>query len=718
MNDICMFCFQIKGQYEVCPYCGHVEGTPPAQPYYLHEGTVLAEHFLVGPVIGEGKSGITYRCYDQNLGVMVAIKEYFPFGMATRASGSTDVGLVSPGDAVRYRTGLKHFVREAQNIARFDKAGDIVNVFDFFEANQTAYIVMELLEGKMLSTYLSETGVMEPQEAIRFIHPLIQTIKKIHSVGIIHRDICPDNICLTNDGGMKLFDFGSAIFLGEEEPVSGVPTREGYSASELYVAGADSGFYTDVYSLGAILYRMVTGEQPPSADQRLMQDILVSPKDRGVSVDPAINSTILEALSLQPELRTPGVTLFEESLMGRRRAYAPEEKLKRKKGRKILGFSFLFGGLALAGVATWLILAFLSAGNEMLYDTIDPGTQIQVWVEDQETGDILESIVDAGTGEFTNVSAEADDRTREVAEDNKNVTGIEIRVVDNMQQSLSDAMAGGEKPDMFISDHVNLPEIGYAVEPLKDTVLEAVDTGNYVGLDETTYDSICPGGEYIPTRWDMLFYYAFDVTGGEKKQGYRSNFFESEESTLEAQALLDQEDEFFSVSDLYVRSLAGLLVSDSAEIDEMVRKLLGRDEKARESYRGPGGITGMGQVAGSGAHASLPAYKERDSETGLEMGKVSIFPIVKDGKARVKYCRCFSVTADSSDSEKLACERLIWTMLGEAAQINHGFKPDNTWELPMFKGAMEEYLRCTGLPSATEKLIQDSSYQVTGESGS
>ena len=127
-SELCMNCFSVKGQYEVCPFCGYVEGTPPEQPHYLTPGTILGNHFIVGTVIGAGGFGITYKCFDTTLGVAVAVKEFYPAGLVNRSPGESRVGLLSGDKKEQYGQQLRRFLMEAQSVAQFGKARDIVNV--------------------------------------------------------------------------------------------------------------------------------------------------------------------------------------------------------------------------------------------------------------------------------------------------------------------------------------------------------------------------------------------------------------------------------------------------------------------------------------------------------------------------------------------------------------------------------------------------------------
>ncbi len=178
MSELCMNCFSVKGAYEVCPYCGYVEGTPPKQPHYLTPGTILGNRFIVGTAIGVGGFGITYKCFDMTLGVVVAVKEFYPAGLVNRAPGESRVGLLSGDKKGQFQEQLQRFLLEAQSVAQFGKAKDIVNVFDFFEENGTAYIVMEYIDGVLLKDYLDKQGVIAPDAAMSIIMPIIEAVKK------------------------------------------------------------------------------------------------------------------------------------------------------------------------------------------------------------------------------------------------------------------------------------------------------------------------------------------------------------------------------------------------------------------------------------------------------------------------------------------------------------------------------------------------------------
>ena len=334
-SELCMNCFSVKGQYEVCPFCGYVEGTKPKQPHYLTPGTILANHFIVGNAIGFGGFGITYKCFDTTLGVVVAVKEFYPAGLVNRAPGECSVGLLSGDKQNQYQAQLKRFLMEAQSIAQFGKAKDIVNVYDFFEANNTAYIIMEYVDGVLLKDYLERQGRMEPEVALNVIHPIIEAVKKIHAKGIIHRDISPDNIFISDERNVKIFDFGAAQLNDSSEGMAGEKIiKVGYSAPEQYRDKSKQGFFTDIYSVGAILYQMVTGIKPMEATEREFKDSLKSPAELGVDIEPNIDRAIMEAMAVRPELRFQSIQQLEDALESKRMAEYPKVKQKKRRRRR------------------------------------------------------------------------------------------------------------------------------------------------------------------------------------------------------------------------------------------------------------------------------------------------------------------------------------------------------------------------------------------------
>ena len=175
--------------------------------YSLQRNTGLIGRYVIQEVLGQGGFGITYLGIDKLYGNKVAIKEYYPQKIAMRKAQYEDVVTVtSIEEKNNYDKGKKRFLDEAQVMARFNKNEGIVKILDFFEANNTAYIVMEYLEGITLKQYLGKYGVLQFRNLIEMMLPLLEALIEIHSQGLIHRDISPDNIMVQHNGKLKLMD--------------------------------------------------------------------------------------------------------------------------------------------------------------------------------------------------------------------------------------------------------------------------------------------------------------------------------------------------------------------------------------------------------------------------------------------------------------------------------------------------------------------------------
>ena len=275
--SLCMGCMQEKGDVDICPHCGYAAEAEAENAAYLPPGTVLQGRYLLGKVLGQGGFGITYIGYDQTLHTRVAIKEYYPGDIAQRTPGDRTVMPYTQAEN-DYEHGRERFLEEARTLARFSEFPGIVSVKDCFADGNTAYMVMQFLEGINLKEYLNRKGgKVSPEEAVSILTPVMDALKEVHRAGIIHRDISPDNIFITSEGQVKLIDFGAARqSLGGGKSLS-VQLKPGYAPEEQYRTHGNQGTWTDVYALAATLYRMVTGQVPPEAMERLSYDTLEIP---------------------------------------------------------------------------------------------------------------------------------------------------------------------------------------------------------------------------------------------------------------------------------------------------------------------------------------------------------------------------------------------------------------------------------------------------------
>jgi WD40 repeat protein len=235
----------------------------------LQPGSTLAE-YTIESVLGYGGFSITYLASDAALGQHVAIKEYLPQEIATRDQNTALVIPLASKDAIRhYHWGLKNFVKEARALARF-KHTNIVRVLRFIEANGTAYTVMEYEQGQTLAQYLKASGHrLDESNLLRIVMPILNGLHAVHEVGLLHLDIKPENIYLRQDGSPILIDFGSARHaLTESRPSGRVTLTHGYAPVEQYPDKGKLGPWSDVYALGATMYRCVTGKRPDDSMDR------------------------------------------------------------------------------------------------------------------------------------------------------------------------------------------------------------------------------------------------------------------------------------------------------------------------------------------------------------------------------------------------------------------------------------------------------------------
>ena len=338
MSKRCLGCMEQFGdEFGICPHCGYVVGSVPEEPIHMVPGTILYDRYIIGKVLGFGGFGVTYIAWDGKLEQKVAIKEYLPGEFSTRMPGQTSVTVFNGEKTEQFHNGLKKFVDEAKRLAKFQNKDGIVKIFDSFEDNNTAYIVMEYLEGETLAEYLKSKGTIPEEQAVDMLRPVMDSLITVHEAGIIHRDIAPDNIFLTTSGEVKLIDFGASRYATTTHSRSlTVIVKPGYSPEEQYRSRGDQGTHTDVYALAATLYKMITGKTPPDAMERRAKyehenkDILEEPHKltKDISVNREI--AILNALNVRIEDRTPDIVSFIDELNA-----DPPAKRRHGKIRKI-----------------------------------------------------------------------------------------------------------------------------------------------------------------------------------------------------------------------------------------------------------------------------------------------------------------------------------------------------------------------------------------------
>ena len=286
--------------------------------HYLRKETRLIGRYTIKSVLGQGGFGITYLGMDELYQRKVAIKEFFPQGIVTRNTEYEDTVTVTfVEEKADYEKGKERFLKEARTMAKFSKDEGIVKVLDFFEINNTAYIVMEYLEGITLKQYIRENQRITSEELVRLLVPLIESLDEIHSQGMIHRDISPDNIMVLPDGRIKLMDFGAARdytkFGGK---TLSIVLKPGYAPPEQYQTHGIQGPWTDIYALCATMYKCITEETPPDAIDRVIDDHLKKISEFGITIPQQVESVIIKGMSVSAKDRYQDIKDFCEDLYG------------------------------------------------------------------------------------------------------------------------------------------------------------------------------------------------------------------------------------------------------------------------------------------------------------------------------------------------------------------------------------------------------------------
>ena len=278
----------------------------------LAEGYALND-YRIERVLGQGGFGITYLATDKSLDRKVAIKEYFPREFAARDSTRTVHAAGNQDDKDNFKWGMDRFIDEAKTLARFNHP-NIIAVRRFFQANGTAYLVMDYCDGEPLDALLKRQGPLSPERLDRILWPLLDGLEQVHGMGVMHRDIKPGNLFIRADGSPVLLDFGAAreAIASHSRSVTSLAT-EGYAPFEQYSTRGQQGPWSDIYAMAATLYRAVTGEKPPSAPDRMLEDSLVPVATKvGGEYPLSILKAIDAGLAVRPAQRPQSIAEWRE----------------------------------------------------------------------------------------------------------------------------------------------------------------------------------------------------------------------------------------------------------------------------------------------------------------------------------------------------------------------------------------------------------------------
>ncbi len=320
INQLCPHCLcevKNKAQKKFCDYCGKPLGQLSEVTHQLKPQTILAGKYIIGDVLGEGGFGITYIGFDLNLEMKVAVKEFYPNGFVTReAMHTTAVTAYAGANMQAVQKWQESFIKEARSLAKCSHLSGVVGVKDFFQENNTAYIILEYLEGTDLKNYVkSQGGKVNIDWLMTGLEPVILSLGEVHRQGIVHRDISPDNIRLMPDGKMKLMDFGAARdYTDSGEKSLSVMLKHGYAPEEQYRSKGVQGPWTDIYALAGTIYKCITGITPPEAAERIRNDELQRPSALGVAIRPRAEQALMKALAVYAEQRYQTIEEFYQDI--------------------------------------------------------------------------------------------------------------------------------------------------------------------------------------------------------------------------------------------------------------------------------------------------------------------------------------------------------------------------------------------------------------------
>lgn len=643
----CFSCFkEYENHADVCPFCGGKIEKEPIEPVHLVPGTVLADRYIIGLAVGSGGFGIIYKAWDTKLETIIAVKEFFAGRLVTRAAKTKEV-IINKKSQAEFEYRKARFLAEARNMAKFGAHKSIPNVFEFFEENNTAYIVMELLSGIALNDYLRNNGgKIDIDFAVMITNEIGKALKSMHEIGIIHRDVAPDNIYINSDKelSIKLLDLGAAKLTDATEDVIDIILKPGYSPVEQYDNTMSIGPWTDVYALGASLYVMLTGTKPDESTNRKIEDTLVPPHKINSDISENLSNTVMKAMALEKHMRFKNINDFLKAVNGEKKVTTLAKEKKRRKTKRLAG--------VLAACLTLVIIgcSVLNIYNAKKAEELLEPASISIWYSVSE-GSTEENAMNTIIADFKETYPEVTIETRAIAQD-QYATEIE-------KAAESDAL-----PTLFESS-------GLSVEILKkatdvSNVLESEQADNCLFLNQ--YDSYYKDTKRVPLAIEVPM--ACIITNGVTAVEYEKEYF-SEISDF-------GENVKFAVKSEYTD-----LISANYNVEGSVNESEFLNNESNSCA-----VLLTSSVSLNSVRETVTAYQ-----------KTFVFPDTKDIKCNFIYE--WSIGNGSKD-EIRAGERLLMWMLGNSYQNTLMISNCNEGQIPINKECFEEKIYQKNLSAIKE----------------
>lgn len=671
--------------FGVCPNCGFIPGSKPKEAYHLHPGTLLRNRYVVGSTVGFGGFGITYRAWDRTLDKMVAIKEFYPNGIVNRVPGEKEVIIYSGNRANEFQNGKVRFLSEARNMALFNTHPNIVNVYEFFEENNTAYIAMEFLEGKSYKQYIAEHGGrVDSQVAVSVVLSVLDALKEIHKMKIIHRDISPDNIFMvpveagSENYKVKLIDFGAARFSsGEEEKTLSIILKPGYAPPEQYRSKSKQGPWTDIYAVGAVLYRSLTGRMPEESVNRMVEDHLAPPNELVPEIPQYLNDTILRAMALNQELRFQNVDQFREALQNKAKVLSVSGELNRRKKIRIISIAAIC--LVLVGAGVLCQQVYVRKERALYNLTAD----ISVWMP-QVNEEKMEEVKAAGS----------------LSDDEKQIT---LDSSDEMLGRMLEEYQGKFTKVTLTPAKCGVPESYPAAKDYSDALQQAFQAADLPAVFESS--GIAPGDP----MWESLG--SLDTTYGtlDKNSYYfigddafKKEFIENRQKkqipvSFSAPVLYVNT---YMVSDWEALELEKISSVDALTVDGEESFCVSRQELSmyQQAFSAP-------ELDAEGEMGYEPFLKK---EKAFYLGSTDDYEAVrtclggiyhmvvledlqKDGKVKGRFTHYWSISKALEGDEKKAADSLVYYLVGESAQDIFNLQNGNG--LSLNKSMLDTYVK-------------------------